>query len=73
MTDALTTSSTSSFANKTSCQRVFPKIVFFVGNTMIDTLLTNRDRLQQPACWQQLQLEKGAIFCLLHAFKCRRC
>lgn len=56
---------TSSFANKNLLSAgVSNDRIFFVGNTMIDTLLTNRDRLQQPACWQQLQLEKGAYFLL---------
>ena len=31
--------------------------IFFVGNTMIDTLLKQRDRFVQPACWDQIRLE----------------
>lgn len=34
--------------------------IFFVGNTMIDTLLKNRSRFQQPPVWQELNLEKDA-------------
>jgi UDP-N-acetylglucosamine 2-epimerase (non-hydrolysing) len=30
--------------------------IFFVGNTMIDTLLANRARFQPPACWIDLKL-----------------
>lgn len=33
--------------------------IFLVGNTMIDTLLKNRERFQQPPIWKQLQLEEG--------------
>ena len=31
--------------------------IFFVGNTMIDTLLANMDRLRPPSLWNDLQLE----------------
>lgn len=33
--------------------------IFFVGNTMIDTLLSNLDRLRPPAFWDQLGLQPG--------------
>ncbi len=33
--------------------------VFFVGNTMIDTLLRNRHRFRKPAIWNKLKLKKG--------------
>lgn len=33
--------------------------IFLVGNTMIDTLLKNRSRFQQPQIWEQLKLENG--------------
>jgi UDP-N-acetylglucosamine 2-epimerase (non-hydrolysing) len=33
--------------------------IFFVGNTMIDTLLANRARFRPPAFWQQHQLAHG--------------
>ncbi|MFW5982914.1 MAG: non-hydrolyzing UDP-N-acetylglucosamine 2-epimerase [bacterium] len=36
-----------------------PGQIFFVGNVMIDTLLTNRHRFQKPAVWDELKLEKG--------------
>lgn len=32
--------------------------IFFVGNTMIDTLLANLPKLQEPECWQELALVK---------------
>jgi UDP-N-acetylglucosamine 2-epimerase (non-hydrolysing) len=36
--------------------------IFFVGNTMIDTLLKNVPRLRPPACWQSLKLEPQNYF-----------
>lgn len=33
--------------------------IFFVGNTMIDTLLKNRSRFVKPAIWDALKLESG--------------
>ena len=36
--------------------------IFFVGNTMIDTLLKNVPRLRPPACWQSLKLKAGQFF-----------
>jgi UDP-N-acetylglucosamine 2-epimerase (non-hydrolysing) len=38
--------------------------IFFVGNTMIDTLLANLGRLRPPAFWQDLRLEAGSYFVL---------
>lgn len=38
--------------------------VFFVGNTMIDTLLANMDRFRPPACWEQLDLQARNYFVL---------
>ncbi|MFZ4543213.1 MAG: non-hydrolyzing UDP-N-acetylglucosamine 2-epimerase [Saprospiraceae bacterium] len=41
--------------------------IFFVGNTMIDTLLKNRSRFIQPAVWNELLLkEKGYFVMTLH-------
>lgn len=41
--------------------------IFFVGNTMIDTLLKNRPRFQKPAVWDELQLkEKEYLVMTLH-------
>ena len=36
--------------------------IFFVGNTMIDTLLANMDRLRRPECADELGLEPGEFF-----------
>lgn len=36
--------------------------IFFVGNTMIDTLLTNLPRLRPPAFWAQRGLQAGQYF-----------
>ena len=33
--------------------------IFFVGNTMIDTLLKNRPRFTPPPIWEEAKLEKG--------------
>lgn len=41
--------------------------IFFVGNTMIDTLLRNQDRLLKPAIWSEYSLEdKGYLVMTLH-------
>lgn len=41
--------------------------IFFVGNTMIDTLLKNRPRFIKPAIWEELGLkEKEYIVMTLH-------
>lgn len=36
--------------------------IFFVGNTMIDTLLANLNRLQKPDFWDGLDLKAGEYF-----------
>ena len=36
--------------------------IFFVGNTMIDTLLKQMPRLRPPACWDSLKLQTGPLF-----------
>ena len=36
--------------------------IFFVGNTMIDTLLSQLPRLRPPACWHVLKLQPGQFF-----------
>lgn len=38
--------------------------IFFVGNTMIDTLLANMDRLRPPIFWKEMGLEVGNYFVL---------
>lgn len=38
--------------------------IFFVGNTMIDTLLSNYNRLQPPAFWNERGLKTGEYFVL---------
>ena len=38
--------------------------IFFVGNTMIDTLLANMGRLQRPAFWETHGLTPGGYFAL---------
>jgi UDP-N-acetylglucosamine 2-epimerase (non-hydrolysing) len=38
--------------------------IFFVGNTMIDTLLSNVDKLRPPAFWDEAGLQSGDYFVL---------
>ena len=38
--------------------------IFFVGNTMIDTLLANMKRFRPPSFWDELRLEPGDFFVL---------
>jgi UDP-N-acetylglucosamine 2-epimerase (non-hydrolysing) len=38
--------------------------IFFVGNTMIDTLLANLDRLRPPCWWDEFGLHSGEYFVL---------
>jgi UDP-N-acetylglucosamine 2-epimerase (non-hydrolysing) len=38
--------------------------IFFVGNTMIDTLLHQMPRLRPPTFWQELSLQPGRYFVL---------
>lgn len=36
--------------------------IFFVGNTMIDSLLKNQSRFTKPACWDELKLRQENYF-----------
>ena len=38
--------------------------IFFVGNTMIDSLLANLTRIRQPAVWEQAALTEGGFYVL---------
>jgi UDP-N-acetylglucosamine 2-epimerase (non-hydrolysing) len=38
--------------------------IFFVGNTMIDTLLGNMERFEPPSFWDELRLKCGEYFVL---------
>jgi len=54
---------TSEHANRNLRQAGVPEErIFFVGNTMIDTLLVNMQRLQAPAFADELHLQPGAYF-----------
>lgn len=67
VTDAITTYffTTSEVANANLRRSgVTDDRVFFVGNTMIDTLLANFDRLVPPAFWSARGLEPGRYFVL---------
>lgn len=51
---------TSEVANSNLRKAGIPEeCIFFVGNTMIDTLLKNRPRFTPPPIWQEAQLENG--------------
>lgn len=51
---------TSEVANQNLLNSGIPaERIFFVGNTMIDTLLKNQTRFIQPEFWNELGLEKG--------------
>lgn len=67
VTDAITnwffTTSEVANANLRSAG-VPPSRIFFVGNTMIDTLLANMDRLRPPEFWDELGLQDGEYFVL---------
>lgn len=50
---------TSEFANKNlAAEGISEDQIFFVGNTMIDTLLVNLESLKKPGIWDDLGLEK---------------
>ena len=66
-TDALTDYffTTSEHANANLKQAGIPdQRIFFVGNTMIDTLLRQRKHFRPPACWEELSLEPGKFLVL---------
>lgn len=70
VTDAITNYffTTSEVANQNLLDNGTKKdSIFFVGNTMIDTLLKNRERFVKPIIWDQLGLvEKNYIVMTLH-------
>jgi UDP-N-acetylglucosamine 2-epimerase (non-hydrolysing) len=49
---------------KLTSSGVRPGRVFFVGNTMIDTLLKHRGRFRRPSFWEKAKLERGNYFVL---------
>jgi UDP-N-acetylglucosamine 2-epimerase (non-hydrolysing) len=65
VTDAITNLffTTSEFANENLRRSGVPvERIFFVGNTMIDTLLANMDRLRPPSFWVPMGLQPGQYF-----------
>ena len=65
VTDSITNwfFTTSEFANDSLRKAgVEEERIFFVGNTMIDTLLANLARLRPPAFWDELGLQAGGYF-----------
>ena len=65
VTDAITNwfFTTSEFANENLRKSgISEDRIFFVGNTMIDTLLANLHRLQKPAFWDSHELVAGEYF-----------
>jgi UDP-N-acetylglucosamine 2-epimerase (non-hydrolysing) len=62
VTDALTDYffTTTELANQNLRRSGIPdEHIFFVGNVMIDTLMTNQPRFQKPVVWNELGLTKG--------------
>ena len=59
---------TSSFANENLLsQKIDEKRIHFVGNTMIDTLYQNLNKLKLPTIWEEKKLqEKGYFLLTLH-------
>lgn len=67
VTDAITNYffTTSEVANQNLRRSSVPaERIYFVGNTMIDTLLTHIDQLRTPVFWNELGLEAGQYFVL---------
>lgn len=65
VTDSITNwfFTTSEIANQNLLQAgVDSKNIFFVGNTMIDTLLHNINNLRPPKFWHELHLEEKSYF-----------
>lgn len=65
VTDAITNwfFTTSEAANENLARSGVPKDkMFFVGNTMIDTLLSNLDRLTPPGFWREFGLKTDEYF-----------
>ena len=65
VTDAITNLffTTSEVANQNLRNSGVPnERIFFVGNTMIDTLLANMDRLRPPSFWDEMDLQPGQYF-----------
>lgn len=66
ITDYFFTTSETANYNLRKCG-VSDDCIFFVGNTMIDTLLHSRSRFKKPSLWDELQLtEKKYIVLTLH-------
>jgi len=66
ITDYFFTTSATANANLRKCG-ISDDRIFFVGNTMIDTLLHSRPRFKKPSLWDELQLtEKKYIVLTLH-------
>jgi len=67
VTDAITNwfFTTSEVANTNLRRAGVPdESIFFVGNTMIDTLMANMERLRPPPFWEDLGLRSGEYFVL---------
>jgi len=67
VTDAITNwfFTTSEVANANLRRAGVPEqSIFFVGNTMIDTLMANMERLRPPSFWSELGLRAGEYFVL---------
>ena len=67
VTDSITNYffTTSEYANENlKNSGIEPKRIFFVGNTMIDTLLANEEKFSRPPFWDEHKLSAGNYFIL---------
>ncbi|UYW00514.1 UDP-N-acetylglucosamine 2-epimerase (non-hydrolyzing) [Flavobacterium agricola] len=67
VTDSITDyffTTTLTASNNLNVQGVAAKNIFFVGNTMIDTLMNFRNKLSKPKFWNELKLEKKKFLLL---------
>jgi UDP-N-acetylglucosamine 2-epimerase (non-hydrolysing) len=67
LTDSITNYffTTSKYANRNLLKSGVPKSdIYFVGNTMIDTLLKHRKQFIAPSIWQEIGLKKKQYFVL---------
>lgn len=63
ITDFFFTTSENANTNLVS-DGISPENIFFVGNTMADTLINYRKKFKRPSFWDKLELSPGAYFVL---------
>ncbi len=56
---------TSDYANESLLKEgISSEKIYYVGNTMIDTLVANLDNLKKPTCWDEFGLENKSYYVL---------